>query len=119
MARVTAISFGEDGTVLLFDNSDGRYVLDHSAHSRGQVIRLDEENRTATFVLNADLGEFSIALGSAQKLANGNYHFHLGYLPATNTARAVEVDPSGNIVYQMDIGELEYRSFRQSDLYTP
>src|SRR5205814_4002771 len=69
-------SIDPDGLVLLFDNSDNRYVVDPSAHSRGQVIRLDEANRTARFVLNADLGDFSIALGSAQKLANGNYHFH-------------------------------------------
>jgi arylsulfate sulfotransferase len=107
-----------DGQLLLFDNGNVRYAADASAHSRGQVIRLDEQNLIAVLVLNADLGDFSVALGSAQKLDNGDYHFHLGYMPATNTARAVEVDPAGNIVYQMDIGELEYRSFRRNDLYT-
>jgi arylsulfate sulfotransferase len=110
-------AIGADGMLTLFDNGNVRHANDASAHSRGQVIRLDEENRTATLVLNADLGAFSIALGSAQKLDNGDYHFHMGFLPASNTARAVEVDPSGTIVYQMDIGELEYRSFRRSDLY--
>ena len=107
-----------DGLLTLFDNGNVRNAADPSAHSRGQAFRLDERNFTATPVLNADLGEFSIALGSAQQLANGDYHFHLGFLPATNTARVVEVDPTGAIVYKLDIGELEYRSFRRSDLYT-
>src|SRR5205823_5969500 len=88
------------GMLVLFDNGNVRFADDPSAHSRGQVIQLDEENRTATLVLNADLGDFSVALGSAQRLSNGDYHFHLGYLTKTNSARAVEVDPSGKIVYE-------------------
>jgi hypothetical protein len=111
-------SIGSDGLMSLFDNGNVRFAAHNSAHSRGQVISLDEQNLTATLVLNVDLGDYSIALGSAQKLDNGNYHFHMGYLPASLTARAVEVDPSGAIVYQLDIGELEYRSFRRADLYT-
>jgi len=108
-----------DGVLTVLDNGNLRRAEDNAAHSRGQAILLDEENRTATLVLNADLGDYSVALGSAQRLPNGNYHFHLGFLPSSSTARAVEVDPSGKIVYQMNIGELEYRSFRGSDLYTP
>ena len=108
-----------DGLLTVFDNGNVRNADNPSAHSRGQAIQLDEDNHTAAMVLNADLGDFSVALGSAQKLANGDYHFHLGYLTATNSARVVEVDPSGKIVYEMNVGELEYRSFRKSDLYQP
>lgn len=112
-------NIGVDGLLTLFDNGNTRYADDRSAQSRGQVIRLDEENRTATMVLNADLGAYSVALGSAQKLSNGDYHFHLGYIMTSNSARAIEVDPSGKIVYEMNIGEPEYRSFRRNGLYTP
>jgi hypothetical protein len=111
-------SIGADGLLILFDNGNLRWLADSSAHSRGQVIRLDEQNLTATLVLNADLGVFSIALGSAQKLDNGDYHFHLGFILSNKAARAVEVDPAGAIVYRLDIAELEYRSFRRSGLYT-
>ena len=107
-----------DGLLTVFDNGNLRYATDTSAHSRGQAISLDEVNRTATLVLNADLGAFSVALGSAQKLDNGDYHFNMGFL-LDNTARSVEVDPSGSIVYQLNIGELEYRSFRQTSLFEP
>jgi len=35
---------------------------------------------TATPVLNADLGNYSFRLGSAQRLSNGNYSFMSGSL---------------------------------------
>jgi hypothetical protein len=104
------------GLLTLFDNGNARYATDQTAHSRGQAIQLDEVNRTATLVLNADLGDYSVAVGSAQRLANGDFHFNLGFLTGPS-ARAVEVDPAGNIVYKLNIGELEYRSFRTSSLY--
>jgi hypothetical protein len=109
-----------NGIVTVFDNGNLRQAADPSADSRGQVIQLDEVNMTATLLVNADLGDFSIALGSAQMLPDGNYHFHLGDIVAKNsTTRAVEVQPSGQIVYDMGIAEIMYRSFRLQDLYTP
>ena len=109
-----------NGIVTVFDNGNLRQAADPSADSRGQVIQLDEVNMTATLVVNADLGDFSIALGSAQMLPDGNYHFHLGDIVAKNsTTRVVEVEPAGQIVYDMGIGEIMYRSFRMQDLYTP
>ena len=109
----------DDPTMLtLFDNGNVRYNSDGNAHSRGQVLQIDEQNLTASLVLNADLGAFSNALGSAQKLPNGDYHFNLGFL-LDNTARSVEVDSSGAMGYDIHVGEPEYRTFRMSDLYTP
>jgi hypothetical protein len=108
-----------NGLLTVFDNGNVRFANDGNAHSRGQVLQIDEKNRTATLLLNADLGAFSMALGSAQKLDNGNYHFDLGFRVTDNTARAIELDPSGRTVYELDIGEPEYRSFRMRDLYTP
>jgi hypothetical protein len=109
-----------NGIVTVFDNGNLRQAANPSSDSRGQAIQLDETNMTATLLVNADLGDFSIALGSAQMLPDGNYHFHLGDIVAKNsTTRAVEVEPAGQIVYDMGIGEIMYRSFRMQDLYTP
>ena len=105
-------------TITLFDDGNGRNVLDPTANSRGQVIQLDEQNLIANLILNADLGQYSFALGAAQKLPNGNYHFDNGYL-SDATAMSVEVDPSGNMVYALHSAAPEYRSFRMADIYTP
>ena len=45
----------------------------------------------ATLLLNADLGGYSFALGSAQTLANGNFHFDNGFLPDASS-QSVEID---------------------------
>jgi hypothetical protein len=71
--------------------------------------------------LNADLGAYSNALGSAQVLPDGNYHFDSGAQlagPGTVLAQSLEVDPDGNIVYGIQFATYEYRSFRMPDLYT-
>jgi hypothetical protein len=102
----------------VFDNGNTRYEADQSITSRGQVYYIDEEKRVATPVLNADLGTYSLALGSSQKLANGNYHFNSGWGPG-GTAQSIEVDPSGKIVYAIQAGVQQYRTFRMSDIYTP
>ena len=109
---------GEDSTITLLDNGNVRNAADPSANSRGQVIQLDERNRVANLILNADLGQYSFALGSASKLPNGNYHFDVGFLnDATSTA--IEVDASGKTVYALHAAAPDYRSFRMRDMYTP
>ena len=110
---------GHSATITLFDDGDVRRAASSSAHSRGQVLQLDEQNHIATLVLNADLGDYSSALGSAQQLPNGNYHFDQGYLQPSNTSQAIEVDPSGNRVFTLQLNSPAYRSFRLTDLYTP
>ena len=110
---------GDNSTIILFDNGDVRRSTDGNANSRGQVIHLDEQNMVASLVLNADLGGYSFALGSAQKLPNGNYHFTLGWLQPGTSSQSVEVDPSGNAVYSLQVGSPNYRSFRMRDIYTP
>jgi hypothetical protein len=56
----------DDSTIILFDNGNTRRAVDPNAHCCGQVWKLDEQNMTATLVLNADLGNYSDALGAAQ-----------------------------------------------------
>jgi hypothetical protein len=112
-------------TLILFDNGNTRIARNSDrGNSRGQVWRLDEESRTARLVLNADLGVNASALGSAQLLPNGNYHFDAGFIvdPANRARRftqALEVDPGGNIVWGMQSQSQQYRNFRLDDLYTP
>ncbi len=107
---------GAASTLALFDNGNVRYAADNTAHSRGQVMEIDEERRTAKLVLNADIGSFSFALGSAQRLPNSDYHFEAGWRP-DQTSISLEIDPSGNIVYGVETSAVAYRSFRMPDLY--
>ncbi len=119
-------NFEANNTVLLvFDDSNVRQASNPQAHSRGQVFQVDETNKVVAPILNADLGVFSGALGSAQHLADGNYHFDAGFLLTTDAngnpaynAQALEVDPSGHIDFGVQFATLEYRTFRMPDLYT-
>jgi arylsulfate sulfotransferase len=118
--------FEQNNTVLLlFDNGNTRAAADPNAHSRGQALEVDERNRVVRPRLNADLGLYSAALGTAQQLPDGNYHFDAGFLLAADSngnplyaARSLEVDASGNIDLSVQFNALEYRSFRMPDLYT-
>lgn len=108
----------ENGGVLLFDNGNTRYESDSSIHSRGQVFEIDETSRVARLVFNADLGSYSLALGSAQYMAPGRYHFNSGWMP-NMISQALEYDESGELVNQLEVQTPQYRSFRMRDLYTP
>jgi len=74
---------------------------------------------TATLVLNADLGNFSDALGSAERLPNGNFVFTSGSQgqPPTQFGQSIEVLPDGTKTYVLEVAAREYRSFRVSSLY--
>ncbi len=110
--------FIDANTIIVFDNGNTRRAVYPDANSRGQVIRLDEEKRTATFVMNADLGAYAYALGSAQKLLNDNYHFEMGWVPSGGSI-SVEIDPEGGEVYSLKASLPRYRTFRMQDMYTP
>jgi hypothetical protein len=114
-------NFESANRIVVFDNGNVRVGASGNGNSRGQVIELDEQNRTARFILNADLGVFSAAVGSAQQLLGGNYHFAAGFVPSAAglTAYAFEVNRSGQIVSSIKAGTLVYRSFRMTDMYTP
>jgi hypothetical protein len=107
----------DNQSMLVYDNGNVRNALDPTANSRGQLLYLDEVNRTASLLLNADLGYYSFALGSAQALTVGNYHFETGFL-SDATSLAIEVDPEGNSVYALHGTAPAYRSFRMRDLYS-
>lgn len=102
----------------LYDNGNTRRSMFSTARSRGQVYRLDEVNRRATLELNADLGHYAPAVGSAQRLSNGNYHFLSGFIDNSYT-QAVEVTPAGNAIFRLRADVLTYRAFRLKNLYAP
>lgn len=108
-----------DSTLLaVFDDSNLRYSANNTAHSRGQVFRLDEPDHIASLLINIDLGGFSFALGKAQALRNGGYHYGGGWLP-DNTSNSVDADGSGNVVGMASVKNPEYRSFQMRDMYSP
>lgn len=114
-------NFEHDGLMrrlVLFDNGNAREAEYPGVHSRGQVLEVDENTLTATLVLNADLGDYSLALGSAQKLDNGNYFFNSGWV-RNATSQGLEFGPTGCLVSRFDVETQQYRSFRMRDLYTP
>ena len=85
------------------------------------MYRIDEGNRVATPLVNADLGVYSAALGSAQPLGNGNYHFLAGFISpgAAQSSQSIEVGPDGSTGMRLQAQELAYRSFRMPSLYAP
>ncbi|MGH2389177.1 MAG: aryl-sulfate sulfotransferase, partial [Chloroflexota bacterium] len=98
-------------TVVLFDNSNQRCQIAQivGCHSRGQVYKIDDQHDSASLLLNVNLESFWQALGSAQKLANGDFFFAGGYAPPS---RAIEFRPDGTKVFELDTGLAEYRAYR-------
>ncbi len=110
---------GTPTTLVLFDNGNVRCAtLAPPCNSRGQSYVIDEQTRVVTQTLNADLGVYSAALGSAQRLANGNYAFGAGFLFPGPFAQEMEVTPGGTIVYTgQATGALEYRAWRLRSMF--
>src|SRR5205085_9712773 len=97
----------------LFDNGNVRKTQNPNANSRGQVYWLDETNHTAVQVLNADLGTYSMAFGSAQLLRNGNFDFSSGLInPPVISGQSVEVLLNGAIDYILQSDGPAYRNLR-------
>jgi hypothetical protein len=109
----------DNDTLILFDNGNTRRASDPNAHSRGQVWALDEQTMTATLAFNGDLGNYSMALGAAERLSNGNYSFTAGFQgQAPNIfGQSIEVRPDGSKAYVLRVNRMEYRSYRTRTLY--
>jgi hypothetical protein len=69
--------------------------------------------------LNVDLGNYSDALGSAERLPNGNFVFTSGFRGTDKSpfGLSMEVSRDGTKLYVMQGGALEYRWYRMEDLY--
>jgi hypothetical protein len=108
-------------TVLsIFDDGDTR-VGQFGGNSRGQVLTIDEVNLTITPIFLTDLGAYSAALGSAQRLSNGNYEFLSGSIrepSGRNETDSVETTSAGSITSLLHCAAGNYRAFRLRDLYS-
>jgi arylsulfate sulfotransferase len=108
----------DDHTLILFDNGNTRRASVPTANSRGQVWTLDEQTMTATLVLNADMGNYSDRVGSAQRLSNGNFSFTSGAIGTPPfIGQSIEVLPDGSKSYVLQVGRGLYRGYRTRTLY--
>jgi hypothetical protein len=94
-------------------------------NSRGMALTIDETNMQVEPVISANLGAFSIAMGSAQLLADGNYFFLAADVASggVNISYAIQIQPapgtnSGNQVMNI-MGPSSYRAWQMPNLYTP
>jgi hypothetical protein len=107
-------------TLILFDDGNTRVAALGGGNSRGQVLSLNEQTMQARLVVNADLGNYSFALGSAQRTPNGNFVFTSGIQPAPDGSwfgQAIEVSPDGTPAWVLEVPNLEYRAYRIGGLY--
>jgi arylsulfate sulfotransferase len=106
--------------LLVFDDGNTRVAVEGGGNSRGQALQVDEQNMVVTPLLNADLGYYTLAMGSAQLLLDGNYHFELGFVLENNTyeSYSLEVAPSGQITYNAHQNTILYRTFRMASMYS-
>jgi hypothetical protein len=110
-------TYVNDNTIVLFDDGNLRAASNPSAHSRGQEWVLNVQKLTATLVVNADLGNYSFALGGAQLLPNGNLAFTSGIIVPNYVGQTIEVRPDGTQTFVQQMNGLEYRSYLMSSLY--
>ena len=111
--------FIDNTTMVVFDNGNTRRADFPDSNSRGQVYTLNEQNHSASLRLNADLGNFSEAVGSAQGLPNGNFAFTSGFQGDSNNpfGQLIEVRPDGTAAYVLEMSSWEYRAYRMRNLY--
>ena len=103
----------------LFDNGNTRSAQNPGIveNSRGMVLQLDESSLTATPLLSTDLGVYSAAVGSAQRLDNGDYHFEAGFIGGGAASQNSEFSLAGVETYLSQINDFCYRSYRMVSLY--
>ena len=113
------------GLLIVFDDGHRRKEKFPKANNRGQAWKIDEASRTATLVMNADLGIYALAVGSAQPLSEGNYSWESGFLDAGPAglgqihSQTTETSGDGKIVFSQQVdGTLTYRSFRVANMYS-
>lgn len=102
----------------VFDDGNLRQAVNPQAHSRGQALKVDEQNRIVTLLMDVDLGGFSFALGTAEQ-TSGGYYFGGGWFLPGNNSMSLETNGSADQLYRFTDSQPEFRSYLLSDLYTP
>jgi hypothetical protein len=103
----------------VFDNGNTR-IKQNGGNSRGQLLTIDQNSKTATLVYNLDQGVQSLALGTAQMLIDANgkpngLHYEAGFVNNASS-QSSSFYPTGTFV--MTSSNTSYRSFQMHDLYT-
>ena len=119
------VQTGVTEVMTVFDDGNLRHVqCGNTGNSRGMVMSVSEVTRTVYYQTLADLGEYSVALGSAQLLiappnpTYASWGNGLLYHPF-NAAESTETNIAGNLVYELEASQWSYRTYRARDLYTP
>jgi hypothetical protein len=114
-----------DGSMIMtiFDDGNTRHdMCPGTQDSRGMVLLVNEPARQIYVETVADLGGYSLALGSAQLLTppNGNLYasFDSGYLDGATETQVSEVNLAGDIVFQEQLNQPSYRVYRMPNLDT-
>lgn len=98
--------------ITLFDNGDWH----NPPHSRGVEYELDEVGKTATLVweYRQDPDIYSRAMGSMQRLPNGNSLIGWGFASINGDPVLTEVHPDGTVAFELffPLELASYRSFR-------
>jgi Arylsulfotransferase (ASST)/Secretion system C-terminal sorting domain/Bacterial Ig-like domain len=101
-----------DGNLTLFDNGN-----QHSPnYSRAVEYKLDEQNKIVDLAWqyrhNPDI--YSMAMGSVQRLSNGNILIGWGYSGFTGSAVLTEVHPDNSTALEMSLplGQASYRVYK-------
>jgi arylsulfate sulfotransferase len=106
----------------VFDDGNTRRAdFNSNADSRCQVYAMNEASRSVNLNVNIDVLSYSAALGSAQLLLTGNLHCNSGFINGfvAGKTNAIESQQDGTIIYNLSTPVLTYRSFRQTNMYSP
>lgn len=101
-----------DGDITLFDNGNQH----NPPYSRAVEYKLDEQNKTADMVWeyrpSPDI--FNFAMGSVQRLSNGNTIIGWGYASADGAPAITEVhqDNTTALKLYLPAGQVSYRAFK-------
>jgi hypothetical protein len=102
----------DNGNITIFDNGDAH----NPPYSRGVEYELDEQTLTATLVweYQNDPDIYSFAMGSVQRLPNGNTLIGWGSASSTGGPILTEVHPDNSIALELfyPLEVASYRSFK-------
>jgi hypothetical protein len=94
--------------------------------SRGMSLTFDETSMTVTPQLSVNLGVYSMAMGSAQLLSNGNYFFLAAIVVVSQNdvaSYSIEILPTAGTDTGTQVLNLRspeaYRAWRMPSLYNP
>lgn len=91
----------DNGNLMLFDNG----YMRQNKYSRAVEYKIDETKKEAEMVWeyrsNPDI--FAVAMGSSQRLKNGNTLISWGLMASQHQRTVIEVDKNNNIVFEMSL----------------